>query len=187
MKRPRLSLGRLLAVAPIAALMAVAIPAAAQVNCNYNGTNGNCTTTSSNTIAIRLTVTAATRLDISSNPLVLPAATGAQFDAGVGTSTTLGLVMKSNRSWSLTFRATSATWTGTGPLARLNRPVGDLEWSTSGAGPWTAMTTVNTSLFSGAPATAGTNLTLHFRGRLAWDLDTPGVYTLPLQINITAP
>ena len=95
--------------------------------------------------------------------------------------------MRANTPWSLTIRASAATWTGVGVDARANRPAADLQRATVVGGPYSDMTTLAFNLFSGAPATAGTNLTLFFRARYQWLLDTPGTYTLPLELTISAP
>lgn len=156
-------------------------------NCNYNGTNGNCQTTSNNTNSLRLTITAATRLALSSATVTLTAPTATDFEAGVGTGTSLDLVMRANTAWSLVFYANASTWGFSGPLARTDRPVSDLQWANALAGPYTDMVTTSTSLYSGAPATAGTSRTLYFRAKYAWLLDSPGTYTMGLTFTISAP
>lgn len=180
---PRAAFRRLLTAAAIAALMTG--PAAAQGNCTVNN-QASCTFGNSATYALTITVTAAVRLETTATTITLPTPTGTDFDNIFGTPASLGINVRSNRAWALSLRATTTTWTATGVGARANRPVGDLQWATAPAGPYTNMTTTNVSLGSGAP-TAGANSTLYLRGRYSWILDTPGAYSLSVQLTLTAP
>jgi hypothetical protein len=172
----------------VAVCALVAPQATAQGRCNYNGTNGSCAAgANNNTWAISLTITAATRLQLSTSTLALATATADDFMTGFGPPTALGLIMRANTPWSMTVRATAATWTGVGPDARPDRPAGDLQGAGAPEGPYIDVPTAVFTLYSGAPPTANLFLTLYFRARYQWLLDTPGTYTLPLQFTITAP
>lgn len=138
------------------------------------------------TYGMNLTVTTVVRLQLPSAVVPLGTATATEFAAGFGTAALTPLVVRANRSWTVTLRSTAGTWTGTGPQARANKPVGDLQWGTAAGGPFTAMSTTGATVGTGT-ATAGTTVNLYLRSVYVWTLDTPGAYSLPLQLTITAP
>ncbi len=176
---------RALAALLAAGLALAAGPAGAQGTCNVNF-RASCNVGASATAAMNLTIPAVVRLSAPAATLALPAATATEFTAGFGTALSVPLTLRANTTWSVTLRATAATWTGTGPLARTNKPAADLQWGLAAAGPFTDVTTGGTGISAGA-ATAGQTIPLHLRVRYAWTLDRPGSYSLPLQLTITAP
>jgi hypothetical protein len=162
-----------------------------QGQCATSGA-ATCTTPNNNTHAISLTITRATRLVLSTTSITLLAATAGAFDTTFGTTVGPTLTVKSNQGWNVTTRVTQATWTGavlggSGATPRANKPASDLLWGTSVAGPFTAYTTVPVQIQASGAATAGTVIPLFFRVVYAWSLDTPGIYTIPIQFTITAP
>lgn len=172
------ALGVSLVAAPVA-------DAEAQGNCNVNNRN-SCQVGGTATYGMNLTISTVVRLQIPGSPIALGTATAAEFAAGFGTPLSVPVNVRANRSWTVTLRGTSATWTGTGPRARLNKPVGDLQWGTAAGGPFTNLSTTAVTLGAGG-ATAGQPINLHLRTRYTWTLDGPGSYSLPLQLTITAP
>jgi hypothetical protein len=158
----------------------------AQGQCNERG-DGNCTVGGNATFAAFVTVTAAVRLSSPATSVSLTSPTGSEYDAGFGPSTGPVLTMKANTAWTVTIRSTQATWTASPAPARANKPLADLLWSTSATGPFTAMSTNGVSIATGVTGTPGTAIPLHFRVLYAWSLDTPGTYSLPLQLTVTAP
>jgi hypothetical protein len=168
-------------------LSAFALPAAssAQGSCEVNN-QASCFFGNTATFGINLTVTAAVRLATSTTDVSLATPTGTSFEAGFGAGTLLGLNTRANTNWVVTVNATTALWSAVGPLARADRPAADLQWATVVGGPYTDMTTSPVTLASGG-ATGGTGLDLYLRARYAWILDTPGDYSLPVQLTITAP
>jgi hypothetical protein len=164
-----------------------ASPARAQGSCFVNN-QASCSVpaTPDATHAINLTVTAATRLSVATTSIALPAVTAVQFDTLYGPSVGTGLIIRSNTNWSVTIQASSLTWTGVGPLARTDRPATDLQWSLASASGFSDVSTSPVALTNGA-ATGGESVTMFLRGRFTWLLDTPGSYTLPIQLTITAP
>jgi hypothetical protein len=99
----------------------------------------------------------------------------------------LSATVKANRGWSLKVNGGAATWTAVGAGARANKPVGDLEWSTSGGAPFTALTTSAASIASSASGTSGTTTTLSYRTLWNYTLDTPGTYSMDVVFTATAP
>jgi hypothetical protein len=179
--------------------MSLALPgfassaAGAQGTCTTSGAAA-CTapTPSNNTQAIELTITRAVRLSLSSTNIALLAATAGAFDTTYGTTTGPTLTVKANQGWNVTTRVTSASWAaavlgGSGATPRANKPAADLLWATSAAGPFTAYSTTNVQMQSSTSATAGTVLALYFRVNYSWVMDTPGLYSIPVQFTITAP
>jgi hypothetical protein len=160
---------------------------AAQSSCTRNGTSGSCTIGNNATYSIRLTITRAVRLELSgTGGVALNAPTADDFVAGVGQTTGPIVTVKSNSAWTVSLRSTNLLWTGVGPWARTDKPVGELRWATAPAGSYVPMTTAPATVLSGA-ATAGTNVTLYFRVTYAFLSDPPGTYSLPLVLLITSP
>lgn len=157
----------------------------AQGTCQVNN-RANCVLGGTAGYGMNLTVTTVVRLQIPSATVALGTATAAEFTAGFGAATLTPVTIRANRSWTVTLASTAAFWTGIGPLARANKPVTDLQWGTGAGGPFADLTMAQTTIGVGA-ATAGTVVSLYFRPRYAWTLDTPGAYSLPLQLTITAP
>lgn len=160
----------------------------AQGTCTVGSrTGGNCTIGGTATHAITITISRAVRLELSASSIPLAAATGADFDAGFGQTAGPTLTVKSNAPWALSVRATQATWTEAGPTARVGKPSTDFLAGSSPLGPFMALTTSPVTLASGAVGTSGTVLPLTFRVAYAWLLDTPGSYSIPIQLTITSP
>ena len=160
-------------------------PLAAQGTCEVNN-QASCAFGNAAGFAITVTVTAAVGLASSASSVALGTPDGNDFATGFGVGSPLGLTVRANQTWTLTIRSTQATWTAVGTEARLNRPVGDLQWGTLLAGPYTNTTTSAVTLSTGS-ASAGAAITLYLRGRYSWVLDGPGDYSLPLQLTLTAP
>lgn len=177
---------RLSILAAILAIVAAAAPTQAQGSCTRTG-RGRCNVGNSATYAITITITRAARLELSSATVALATPTANEFDAGFGQTTGPTLTVKANAAYTVSIRSTQATWTASPAPARANKPLADLRWSNAAAGPFTAMTTTATTLRTGAAATAGTAAPIYFRVQYSWLLDTPGTYSLPIQITVTSP
>ncbi len=166
--------------------LTLAPAARAQGNCSTWGA-AECTLGNSATYGITITVTRAARLELSATSIALATPGSAEFDAGFGQTTGPTLTVKANAAYTVTIRSTQATWTASPAPARANKPVGELLWSNSAAGPFVAMTTTNATLRTGAAATAGTAAPIYFRVVYNWLLDRPGTYSLPVQLTVTSP
>lgn len=172
-------------VAWLGALALAAAPAQAQVNCTLNNIN-TCQAGGTAATAITITISTVARLTSPSGSLTLPQPSVTQFEAGVGNPLAVSLNVRANTSWALTIRSSATTWTGSPASAWQAKPVGDLEWATSGAGPFTAMTTTPVALANGS-ATASASPPLFLRGRFNWTQDRPGNYSIPVQVILTSP
>ena len=165
----------------VALIPAAALAQSCQVNgaatCIFGNTAGQ---------AITLTITPTVRLATSTTGVALAAATASNFDAGFGAGTLMGVNVRSITTYTVSLRATTALWGAVGAGARPDRPAADLQWGTLLGGPYTDMTTSAVSLTSGV-ATGGTNTNLYLRGRYTWVLDSPGDYSLTVQLTLTAP
>jgi hypothetical protein len=130
------------------------------------------------------------QLQMSAASTALAAPSPADFDAGFNATTGPLLTISSNAAWTLHIRAAAATWTATntspGAPARTNKPAADLKWGTAVGGPFTALTTTDVNLVTGA-ATASNVKTLFFQTVYAWTLDTPGNYSLSIILTLTSP
>lgn len=166
----------------LAALGVVAGPVAAQ-NCRTpNGANGSCTLN----VASSLTIPTVIRLSIDDTTTSLTTPTEASFNTGKAATTGPSITVQSNSPWTLYVRAGAATWTGVGAAARLNKPVGDLGWNTTGGASYTPMTTIDASVKSGT-RTASNVTQIYYQVNWSWPLDTPGTYTLVVQYTVTSP
>ena len=111
--------------------------------------------------------------------------TSAMLTAGKTTAETMVLSVRGNRSWTVTASG-PATWTGTGTLARTNKPVGDLRWSTVTTGTGTALTTSAATLHSGSAGSTNSK-TIYWWTNLSYTGDPPGSYAIAVTLTLTAP
>lgn len=109
----------------------------------------------------------------------------AAYRAGQSATRAVTISVRGNRAWAVTMHG-PATWTGTGPVARVDKPVGDLRWSTTAAGTGTAMSVTPATVANGGPG-ATTSTTLYFATLLSWTGDPPGDYTIAVTLTLTAP
>jgi hypothetical protein len=127
---------------------------------------------------------------MSAGSTSLSAPTPADFDAGFNATGGPTLTVSANAPWTLHVRSTAAFWSATntspGAPARTTKPAGDLSWSTSSNGIFSALTTSDASLVTGA-ATASNATTLYFQTLYDWALDTPGNYSQTIVLTLTAP
>jgi hypothetical protein len=171
--------------AAFAAVGAAAASVGAQANCTVNN-QATCTAGGTGTTAITITISTVARLTSPSGSLTLPTPDINQFNAGFGTPLSVALSVRANTTWALSIRGSSNLWTAAPASAWQAKPVGDLQWATNIAGPYTNMTTVLAPLANGA-ATAAAAPPLFLRGRFAWAQDTPGNYSIGVQVVLTAP
>lgn len=161
-----------------------AVPAKAQ--CTASGSPANCGQAGS----VSMTAGRVVRLQMSAGSTSLTAPTTTDFDAGFNSTTGPTLTVSANAAWTLSIRASSAVWTATntttGVVARTNKPSGDLKWSTSSGGVFTALSATDASLVAGS-ATASNATTLYFQTVYNWALDTPGNYSLSVVLTLTSP
>jgi hypothetical protein len=170
----------------LAMATASAIPASLDAQCVANGAPGSCNVPGN----VSMTAGRVIRLQVSAASTPLTAPTPADFDAGFNSTTGPTFTVSANASWTLTLRSSTALWsaanTSPGAPARVNKPSGDLLWSTSPGGSFSALGTGDVTLVSG-PATANTTTTLYFHTLYNWTLDTPGSYGLTVVLTLTAP
>jgi hypothetical protein len=168
-------------------LCLTAVHAHAQ-SCSVAAASGTCTTpislsspaTLTNPRIVRLSATPATTSITATIDDYDRTPTG--FVAFIGPTFTVS----ANRTWSMSVNATTASWAAAGALARTSKPVSDLTWSTSSGGSHIAMSTSPATLGSGG-ATSATATTLFFHMALDWTADTPGSYTIVVQVTIATP
>lgn len=174
-------------VGGVLGLAALSAPraAGAQANCEVNN-QATCTVTNAG-FTITLTVSRAARLAMPSTTAALPIPSALAGDGAGGVALNFSPTIQSNTPWSLSISASSATWSGVPVSARQDKPSTDLEWSLNGSTGWTALTTVSASLYSAQPPTNAAAFPLFLRVRYWFILDTPGSYTLPVQVLFTAP
>ena len=158
--------------------------AAGQGTCTVNNQT-NCTAAGSVTQALRITITAATRLIIPVGDFVMPVPEATALSTSFGIPLPIAVTVNSNKPWSLSLNATAATWSRISGLARLDKPSTDLQWGLSAGGAFFGVTTAPVTITNGAATSAA--IPLHLRVRYDFGLDVAGGYSLPLTLVITAP
>jgi len=180
----RRSIFRAVLVATVIGLPMAASSASAQ--CSATGAPANCGLPGT----VSMTAGRVVRLQMTAVSTPLTAPVPADFDAGFNATSGPTLTVSANASWTLSLRAAAATWTATntspGAPARANKPAADLKWSLLSTGPFTALTTSDVTLVSGA-ATASNATTLFFQTLYSWTLDTPGNYSMAIVLTLTSP
>jgi len=180
----RRSIFRAVLVAAVIGLPMAASSASAQ--CSATGAPANCGLPGT----VSMTAGRVVRLQMTAVSTPLTAPVPADFDAGFNATSGPTLTVSANASWTLSLRAAAATWTATntspGAPARTNKPAADLKWSKLSAGPFTALTTSDVTLVTGA-ATASNATTLFFQTLYSWTLDTPGNYSMAIVLTLTSP
>jgi hypothetical protein len=169
-------------------LLIISAPVAlhAQTQCTANPTN------CSNPVgSLQITITIANtfEMSLSSSTTTLATPNTAIYDVGFAEDAGPTATIRSNAPWTLSVSALTATWsavnTETEP-ARANKPASDIAWATTSLGPFTDLTTTPAQIASG-PRTLASIISLFYRTRYQWDLDTPGIYSLPVVFTIVAP
>jgi hypothetical protein len=136
--------------------------------------------------AITIRLTRAARLLAPTTTLTLPQADIPAFQSGFGSPEMVAFTLQSNSPWSLGVQGGAAVWTAVPGSARQDKPVSDLQWSTTPGGPYTNLTGALATAQTGSPTGNGV-VTLYLRSRYTWSLDRPGSYTIPLVVVLTAP
>ena len=163
-----------------------AMPATALAQCTASGSGDSCTQPGS----ASMTAGRVVRLQMSAGSTALTAPTPTDFDAGFNSTTGPTLTVSANAAWTLMVRSSGAFWAATntspGAPARTTKPAGDLKWSTASNGTFSALTTADATLVTGA-ATASNATTLYLQTLYNWTLDTPGNYSLSVVLTLTSP
>ncbi|MFZ9898268.1 MAG: hypothetical protein ACO3F5_02370 [Gemmatimonadaceae bacterium] len=128
---------------------------------------------------MELTVTPATW---STTPTI------ADLEAGKTPPQTMTLEVRANRTWIVTASG-NATFSASGSLARTDKPVSHVRWSTVNSGSGTGLSTASATIASGsAGAATGSNVkTLVWWTTLSWTGDPPGSYSMPITLTLTTP
>ena len=161
--------------------------AAQSCTANLLGGSGTCSTAS---IAASLTIGNVVQLSISATSTALTSPGITNYNAGFVADAGPTATLQCNGPCRLQISAATATWTGTTTVlsapARANKPASDLTWSTSAGGPFTGLTTTPVTVQSLA-ATAGSSASLFYRTLYAWNVDTPGNYSLTVVFTLASP
>jgi hypothetical protein len=166
-------------------MLGAANPLEAQT-CGTTNITGTCSITNLN---ISISFTRAVKLLLSSSATALTAPTGAAYNTGYAATNGPTITISSNANWTLAANATAATWTGvttTTEAARANKPSTDLMWSTSSGSGFVGLTTSPVTIQSGTPSSS-TVINLFYRTLYAWNVDTPGNYSIQVVFTLTAP
>lgn len=163
-----------------------AAPSVAVAQCTASGAPDSCGVPGT----VSMTAGRVVRLEMTPGSTSLTAPTTADFEAGLNSTNGPTLTVSANAAWTLHLRSSTAVWaaTNTSPdtPARVNKPAGDLKWSTAPNGTFAALTTSDVSLVTGA-AGANNVTTLFFETLYSWSLDTPGNYSLSIVLTLASP
>lgn len=121
---------------------------------------------------------------ISGNTTTLTPPTAASFQTGYQDSNGPILTVRSNTAVSVGLSSSASTWQRNGGAT--TKSASHLQWSTTGAAPFTPVTTATSVLSTGAP-TSGQSQTLTYRVQYQFTLDVPGTWTLPLVFTMVSP
>lgn len=171
-----------------ALLLLVCLPVSlhAQTQCTANP--ANCST-AVGSLQITITIANTFEMALTSGTTSLSAPTTATYNAGFAEDAGPTATIRSNAPWTLSISAVTPTWsvvnTEVEP-ARANKPASDLGWAVSSLGPFTDLT-INPVQVASGPRTLAATISLFYRTRYQWDLDTPGIYSLPVVFTIVAP
>jgi hypothetical protein len=170
----------------LAMMIAVLLPVTAGAQCTASGSGDTCTQPGS----ASMTAGRVVRLQVTAGSTALTAPTTTDFDAGFNSTTGPTLTVSANAPWTLLLRSSATFWAATntspGAPARTTKPAGDLKWSTASNGTFSALTTGDITLVTGA-ATASNATTLYFQTLYDWTLDTPGNYSLSVVLTLASP
>ena len=145
--------------------------------------------TAAGALQVTITIAKTVELTLSAASTSLATPSTADYNAGFAATNGPTATIRSNAPWAISISAVTATWsavnTNTEP-ARTNKPASDLAWSTAPFGTYTDLTTLGSQVASGN-ATLASNVTLYYRTKYAWNLDTPGNYSLQIVFTVVAP
>jgi hypothetical protein len=141
---------------------------------------------------VSVTVAALVKLDVGTSTTTLTSPTATDITNGASVPDPgPTLAITANRSWTLNIKSQNpTTWTYTGSAGG-SKPVGDLTWSTSSGGTFTALTATDVIFTSGATGVLAQAAQAFFRtswaGGFSSPSNAPGTYTLPIVFTLTAP
>ena len=150
------------------------------------------TTSCSVTSTASVTVPALVSLDVAgagaitlTPPTVADLTTGYVEDAGPS------ITVKANRTWTLSVHTTATTnWTYTGTQGGV-KPIGDLTWSETAGGTYTAITNSAAAVVTNQAKTNTGAPTIFFRTVYSSDFsannNSVGSYSIPLVFTLSAP
>lgn len=153
----------------------------AAAQCTAGGIPSSCTQTRT----LQFTALHAVRVTVAPTSFSF-SVTPSDYNQGYTEALGHAVTVLANAPWTLAISSTSATWNAVGAGARAAKPRSDLRWDTAITGPYTPMTGTAVTIASGNP-TNGTLVNVWYHILWAWNLDTPGTYTLPVVLTITAP
>lgn len=169
-----------------AALMMAATTAEAQSCADNSGAGCSVNTTASVTVPtmVRLTVAGA-------GAIALTSPTTTDLDAGFVQDNGPAITVRANRAWTLSVHTTAATnWSYTGTEAGV-KPIGDLTWSNTATGTYSAIGTSAASVVENQARTNAGAPTIFFRtlytNDFSNDRNAAGSYSIPLVFTLTAP
>lgn len=167
-----------MATAAGVALLAGAVPAAAQATCTTNP----CTVA----VTASATVNEVLRLTLSGTTSDLGTPSEADYDAGFKDAAGPTATVKSNSPWHVDVVGAAGSFSYTGTYTNPSKSASDLTWGTT-AGTYGSNMGASSQLFSGTTGTSGTSQAIFFRTTWSWASDVAGQYSLAINFTLAAP
>jgi hypothetical protein len=176
-----------LAIWAALALSTAAVAAQTVLTCSVSGQSGKCSPTVTLDQPATMVNPALLQLTVSPTASAYTAATTDMDQAtGLATFTPISLTVQANRAWTIQVNGNAAFWTASaGSWA--SKPVGDLIWSLTPAGPTTAMSTTATTLTTGSAGPGSPSVAVYMRPIAHWATDKPGSYSMTVTFTMTTP
>lgn len=133
----------------------------------------------------QVTIPTLQKLTLSTTTTVLGIPTIDNVDSAANPVQTTGPVVtgKANIPFSVTIAAGAANFTAPGTVVK---PAGDLSWSLTGGGTYTALSTTAANLFSQTGTGGNQSVSIFYHA--AWhSTDAPGAYSLAVVYTLTEP
>jgi hypothetical protein len=171
-----------------ALLLPMCLPALLQAQTQCTANPANCST-GVGSLQITITIANTFEMSLTSTTTALSTPTTATYNTGFSEDAGPTAVIRSNAPWTLSISALTPAWSAVNTEAepaRVNKPAADLGWAVTSLGPFTDLTISPVQVASG-PRTLASTISLFYRTRYQWDLDTPGIYSLPVVFTVVAP
>jgi hypothetical protein len=176
-----------LAIWAALALSTAAVAAQTVLTCSVSGQSGKCSPTVTLDQPATMVNPALLQLTVSPTASTYTAATTDMDQAtGLATFTPISLTVQANRAWTVQVNGNAAFWTASAG-AWASKPVSDLIWSLTPAGPTTAVSTTPTTLTTGSAGPGSPGVTVYMRPIAHWATDKPGNYSMTVTFTMTTP
>lgn len=153
----------------------------ASAQCNATGFPSSCAQTRAWSVVVQRTV----RVTVTPTVVTFTSPNATDFTNGFTVALGHTAVINANAGWQLLISSGQALWTAGGG-GRSDKPQADLLWGLSSGGGFTAVTSAPSQVATGSE-TNSTSMSIYYKVLWTWNLDSPGTYSLPVTLTISAP